>query len=576
MPKRRVKLPQSEKRQWKVLLAVLSAAAVLVIGLMLLQAGSTLNLRSLWDDGSEARRRDELAAASLAAENEFKGRIIVTVPTEEDLAPLRRAVETQRELVEATGRRDISAVNRLSQLEGVLAETEGKALVAVVSEAEAAAEESLRAGDAVGARAALQRAYEAQRRINGSRATALRNTTKEASFVRQMQNLEARPLAEASIAAEERARSLAASEKWSESLDAFNEARELQLRINREYMNSGFANTARLERLDVELASFSTGGLIQEIQKLMERGREAASQGGHGEAALAYRGALERQLRINSEFPKSRFANRERVEEIRILVESSESWPTAQRVLAEDAAATEALRNQQIDDARGAISRATEALNSFQTGFRRSTLLDEETKFRITYLNQIQQSFAQIQGRILRGLAPIENGTAQLLTTEVDQALFQSVMLANPSRNIGDKLPVESVSFDEATDFCRRLGWILARPVRLPSVDEFRRAAGDFDPNALAGGLAWIGENSSQQSQPVGTSKPTGLHFDILGNVAEWLSTPDSASVAAAVGGGSYVDRASAFREFPVSTRPRADRSRTVGFRVVVLPPVKG
>ncbi|NUN98687.1 MAG: formylglycine-generating enzyme family protein, partial [Candidatus Omnitrophica bacterium] len=42
-------------------------------------------------------------------------------------------------------------------------------------------------------------------------------------------------------------------------------------------------------------------------------------------------------------------------------------------------------------------------------------------------------------------------------THEVTQQQYAKVMGVNPSKNEGTKLPVENITWDEATDFCRRL-----------------------------------------------------------------------------------------------------------------------
>jgi formylglycine-generating enzyme required for sulfatase activity len=218
------------------------------------------------------------------------------------------------------------------------------------------------------------------------------------------------------------------------------------------------------------------------------------------------------------------------------------------------------------------IEQSVATLAEFQRDFRRSTLVDDETKFRVTFLGQVQADLGFVQRYIMPRLLEVPGMPGvRMLLTEVPQGVYRRVMQANPSRNQGDELPVESVSYDEALEFCRRAGWILGRTVRLPSREETLFAIGKYDPDTLADGFAWLGENSDQRTQAVGTSKilPGGFH-DLLGNVAEWSGTPDAAAASALVIGGSYVDRSAAFREVPVVTRPRLDRSRVVGFRVVV------
>jgi len=118
---------------------------------------------------------------------------------------------------------------------------------------------------------------------------------------------------------------------------------------------------------------------------------------------------------------------------------------------------------------------------------------------------------------------------------EVTQEQYERVVGANPSATRGRQHPVDSISWDAATDFCRRLtkqcanelnGWI----VRLPSNLEFAYAcaagattayySGDTKEDLLRAG--WYPENCTGATHPVGGKMPNAfwLH-DLYGNVAE-------------------------------------------------------
>jgi formylglycine-generating enzyme required for sulfatase activity len=113
---------------------------------------------------------------------------------------------------------------------------------------------------------------------------------------------------------------------------------------------------------------------------------------------------------------------------------------------------------------------------------------------------------------------------------QVTQAEWKAVMKRNPSKFKGDDLPVETVTWDEVQEFCKKLSRNTGRVYRLPSEAEWEYAAragsmGDFcfgDDESLLSDYAWYGELSGQ-THPVGSKKPNkwGL-YDVHGNVWEW------------------------------------------------------
>ena len=174
----------------------------------------------------------------------------------------------------------------------------------------------------------------------------------------------------------------------------------------------------------------------------------------------------------------------------------------------------------------------------------------------------------------------------------------------NPSRFKGDELPVESVNWYEATEFCKRLSRETKREYRLPSEAEWEYAcrAGTTTPfyfgETITGELANYDASNTyaeeakgeyrQQTTPVGQFPPNAFGlYDMHGNVWEWCAdtwhdnydgAPTDGSVWTENGnnnrspmrGGSwylnpYYCR-SAFRSYDLR---RGDSSNDLGFRVV-------
>lgn len=135
-----------------------------------------------------------------------------------------------------------------------------------------------------------------------------------------------------------------------------------------------------------------------------------------------------------------------------------------------------------------------------------------------------------------KGEQPIHHVTVGgflLSRTEITQRQWRAVMSSNPSRfaRCGDDCPVESVSWDDAQKYAKRLSQKTGETYRLPSEAEWEYAAragsrGEWsfgDNESQLGQCAWFSDNSTYKTQPVAQKKPNvvGL-YDMHGNVGEW------------------------------------------------------
>jgi len=107
---------------------------------------------------------------------------------------------------------------------------------------------------------------------------------------------------------------------------------------------------------------------------------------------------------------------------------------------------------------------------------------------------------------------------------EVTQGDYFQVMGKNSSFTRGDSLPVESVTWYEAKEYCQKIG------KRLPTEMEWDKATRGgstsryYWGNEIDNAYVIYADNSDRHTHPVGSKKPNayGL-YDSLGNVFEWV-----------------------------------------------------
>jgi formylglycine-generating enzyme required for sulfatase activity len=121
-----------------------------------------------------------------------------------------------------------------------------------------------------------------------------------------------------------------------------------------------------------------------------------------------------------------------------------------------------------------------------------------------------------------------------LSKTEVTQEAYRQIMRENPSRFKGEDLPVESISWQDAIEFCRRLTKKERESGRI-STDYIyvlpTEAQWEYACRAGSGGkysgeieeLAWYSANSKAQTQGVASlGRNKWGFYDMHGNVWEW------------------------------------------------------
>jgi formylglycine-generating enzyme required for sulfatase activity len=183
---------------------------------------------------------------------------------------------------------------------------------------------------------------------------------------------------------------------------------------------------------------------------------------------------------------------------------------------------------------------------------------------------------------------------------EVTQAQWESVMGINPSEFKGLDNPVESVSWDDAQIFIRRLNKMEGHGrYRLPTEAEWEYAARAGSISVYSFGddarqlplYGWYDANSSRSTHPVGKKKPNGWGlFDVHGNVWEWVNDKVDVSgnpysidpVKDPVGqpsgssrfirGGGWTKHAGWCRSADRGSSFHKDRSNAIGIRLALNP----
>jgi formylglycine-generating enzyme required for sulfatase activity len=125
----------------------------------------------------------------------------------------------------------------------------------------------------------------------------------------------------------------------------------------------------------------------------------------------------------------------------------------------------------------------------------------------------------------------------------VTQEQYVKVMGRTASAFRGPKNPAERVSWNDASEFCRKLSALTGHPVRLPTLAEWQYACRAGTSTRFFSGeseadlarVAWYQGNSGGTTHPVGQKPPNawGL-YDVHGNVYEWCQD--------AIGGPDYHD----------------------------------
>ena len=535
-------------------------------------AGSSLAALSL-------AQAEELRLLSLKKEAEFETqRLNKAVIDDGDLALLGEAVQAQQDYLASRGALASENV-RLETMRRRYHVIQAERQRSISTEAEDKAT-ALAKSDPVGAIRELRRAVEAERFIESRWFfSGYTDVGKIARLDTRLRRLEAEPLRAQTQALEAQAEAAFAAGRFDEAVKLLGESIETEQAFVEKYRDVLDTEFARVERLSIRQETMRSHRLYLQIVAAEAAAAEAIK--GYAQATLgaaqeaqatlavqAFERAMLVQAQLKQEFPRSVWAT---VAREAAFAKQRNRWRSAGSLQdVEKRAQTMAslLRAGQAAEALDLARALREKLTRIEAENPGVVPPEDALRRQLEYVVTHAAIIQVILPKLDQLVAPVAGSGVRMMKQEISQGFYSTVMGANPSASMRENLPVESVAYANAQAFCEALGWICGRPVRLPTVAEYKAAMGDLALPPAAKN-AWTFDNTDGVSaRPVGTSQPTGAgHFDLLGNVEEWAQAEATDDFASVVGGSvNWV---------PVSGLPlrkalKREKSRTIGFRIVI------
>jgi tetratricopeptide (TPR) repeat protein len=522
---------------------------------------------------------EELRLLSLKKEAEFETqRLNKAVIDDGDLALLGEAVQAQQDYLASRGALASENV-RLETMRRRYHVIQAERQRSISTEAEDKAT-ALAKSDPVGAIRELRRALEAERFIESRWFfSGYADVGKIARLDTRLRRLEAEPLRAQTQALEAQAEVAFAAGRFDEAIKIMGEAIETEQAFVEKYRDVLDTEFARVERLSIRQETMRSHPLYLQILAAEAAAAEAIK--GYAQATLgaaqeaqatlaveAFERAMLVQAQLEREFPRSKWATVVREAN---FAKQRNRWRSAGSLQdVEKRAQTMAslLRAGQVAEALDLARALREKLARIEAENPGVVPPEDALRRQLEYVVTHAAIIQVILPKLDQLVAPVAGSGVRMMKQEISQGFYSTVMGVNPSASMRENLPVESVAYANAQAFCEALGWICGRPVRLPTVAEYKAAMGDLALPPAAKN-AWTFDNTDGVSaRPVGTSQPTGGGlFDLLGNVEEWAQAEATDDFASVVGGSvNWV---------PVSGLPlrkalKREKSRTIGFRIVI------
>jgi tetratricopeptide (TPR) repeat protein len=490
----------------------------------------------------------------------------------EELEILEVAIDKQREVIRLRGSEIAPRVD-LDQLEELLTlydEHMGQFLIAQSKRLEDEAERAMEARSYETALDALSRARNIQEEVNAQypRSSA-RDSTRLHRLGNKLLAWQTRPFAEQADALREEAIALAAERRYEEARRKMQAALEQQQELNAGHRDSRYATISRLRQFEESWKVIQATEDADLVARLLQESRSALATEQTNLAIARAEEAEAIQSRLMAQFPGLTVTRPEILADINTLKDTAASLPAYQRILQMREEVRGMLRTRNMDAFKNAVSEWLRAQQGFARSYPRSRFADQLVEAEVAFLHAKRDEIPTLLETLHGNLLPVPGRPGvRLYRTEVPQILYTRVADENPSISADSQLPVDSVTWREASTFVQRLSWILAVPVRLPDRDTFMAALGEVEASTLDLHV-WSSQNTDRETRPVGSTNanPAGFH-DLLGNVSEWLDSGGASEPERVTAiGGSARDSLLRLAGVPEESRSATERNRFVGFR---------
>nr|MCU0792026.1 Sulphatase-modifying factor protein [Opitutaceae bacterium] len=443
-------------RPW--ILGVLGVAALVGLWMLLAYSGPGRAVEPVPEkpaqlDDPEFQRR---IAKVQDLEARYRVFAAAEIVSDEALAVLTEAVDLQRAIARSAQYGDYQQQRELERLESELDAVRAKRAVGRIEQLMIDGEADVKGMQLADAEAAYREALQLQRAINtGTAPSRFKNYVREAEIEKALTALQVFPLHFEKEAALEKARAAMDEQRWADALAAYTVARDALDKINRDFATTRFADLAGYDRVAAEIDSLNAAGIARELDAFEKEGDSADRAGDFPAAVIAYAEALIRQQQINQLFSRSRFMSSARIEVLQTKLQTARSQPLAAELAKLDERISEDLRRRRVVAAEQTVPKALELTDRLATEFPRSRFVDGALRIKLSYIGLKRNELKTLQDETFNRLLPMVGVTDRLLfASEVPQGLYQAIMNTNPSRSPGRSMPVDSVNWNDAEEFC--------------------------------------------------------------------------------------------------------------------------